>query len=403
MHPAIQFKDYPVLFVDDEELLLATFARQFRRDFTIFTANNGKDALELLRSHPEIALILTDQRMPGMTGVELLREAMKIVPELVRILITAYTDMDVVIEAINTGHVYRYVNKPYNEDELRSSVMQGIERYFLIRERDRLYAEKIETLKKISRTNRLTAIGILAAGLAHEINNPLVAISTFLQMLPEKLKEPQDADYWTSFYSVSVKEVDRIRSLIGQLLNYSKTGQKEGLELCEVDLNALVQEVVTFLNNEARKKRIDFDLQLATDIPKGKMDQEKIRQVLLNLMINAIQATHDGKIILATSILKDRHDQVLIQMTIGDTGIGISEENLQNLFNPFFTTKGGEGSGLGLMTSHYIVEKHRGSIDVQSELGKGTKVTVQIPIDPDQHERRQGDRRADSPISNSLP
>jgi two-component system probable response regulator PhcQ len=188
---ALQYKDYPILFVDDEEMALVTFTAQYKRDFTIFTAKGGKEALDFLHEHPEIALIVSDQRMPGMSGVELLQRAMQIAPDAVRVLITAYTDMDVVIEAINTGNVYRYVSKPYNEDDLRYSIMQGIERYYLIRERDRLYAEKIDTLKRISRTNRLTAIGILAAGMAHEINNPLVAISTFLQMLPEKLKEPK--------------------------------------------------------------------------------------------------------------------------------------------------------------------------------------------------------------------
>lgn len=397
MHPAIRIIDYPILLVDDEELLLMTFARQFKRDFTIYTANSGKLGLELLRAHPEISVILTDQRMPEMTGVEFLRLAMQIVPDAVRILITAYTDMDVVVEAINTGNVYRYITKPYNEDELRFSVMQGIERYFLVRERDRLYAEKIETLKKISRTNRLTAIGILAAGLAHEINNPLVAISTFLQMLPEKSNEKQrDKDYWDNFYNVSVKETDRIRTLIGQLLNYSKTSQREALELASVDLNGLIQEVVLFLNNEARKKRIEFVLQLSRDLPKGNMDQEKIRQVLLNLIINAIQATEDGNITLTTSVTEDGRGQGVLQVEITDTGAGISEENLENLFNPFFTTKGGEGTGLGLMTCHYIIDQHRGNIDVRSDLGKGTRVIAQIPVDPEHHERRKGERRVSS-------
>ncbi|HET6369855.1 MAG TPA: ATP-binding protein, partial [Nitrospiria bacterium] len=352
--------------------------------------------LELLHEHPEIALVVSDQRMPGMSGVELLQRAMQIVPDAVRMLITAYTDMDVVIEAINTGNVYRYVSKPYNEADLRFSVMLGIERYYLIRERDRLYSEKIETLKRVSRTNRLTAIGILAAGMAHEINNPLVAISTFLQMLPEKLKEPKrDEEYWGQFYNVSVKETERIRTLIGQLLNYSKTAGKEDLELTDIDVNDLITEVVALLNNEAKKKEIEFEVKLETSLPHGKADKEKIRQVLLNLVLNSIHATDRGKITLSTNVSQDELRRAYLKVTVADTGAGISEEDLHNLFNPFFTTKKAEGTGLGLMTCHHIIEEHRGNIDVRSELGKGTTVILQIPVDPLKHERRKADRRVD--------
>jgi two-component system probable response regulator PhcQ len=392
----LQYKDYPILFVDDEEMALVTFSTQFKRDFTIFTAQGGREALDRLQEHPEIALIVSDQRMPGMSGVDLFKRVMQVAPDAVRILITAYTDMDVVIEAINTGNVYRYVSKPYNEDDLRVSIMQGIERYYLIRERDRLYAEKIETLKRISRTNRLTAIGILAAGMAHEINNPLVAISTFLQMLPEKLKEPErDEDYWGQFYNVSVKETERIRTLIGQLLNYSKTAGKEDLELTDIDINDLITEVVTLLNNEAKKKEIDFEFKLEPSLPLGKADKEKIRQVLLNLVLNSIHATDRGKITLSTNVSQDELRRAYLKVTVADSGAGISEEDLHNLFNPFFTTKKAEGTGLGLMTCHHIIEEHRGNIDVRSELGKGTTVSLEIPVDPLKHERRKAERRGD--------
>lgn len=399
MQTQIDYKTFPVLFVDDEELLLKTFKRQFKNDFTIYTANSAEEALELLGEHPEIALILTDQRMPGMTGVDLLRAVMDRFPDAVRILITAYSDMDVVVEAINTGNVYRYVSKPYNEEDLRSSIRQGIERYFLIRERDRLYAEKIETLKKVARTNRLTAIGILAAGMAHEINNPLVAISTFLQMLPEKMKSTtpeNDTEYWANFYSLSVRETERIRALIGRLLNYSKTAEQADLTLKESNLNQIMEEVVGFLGVEARKRDIRIELHPMADLPLGSMDPDKVRQVILNLVINAIHATEKGKITLSTSVHHDDQGRAILEITVADTGVGISEENLLNLFNPFFTTKDADGSGLGLMTCHHIVDEHRGIIDVRSELGKGTTVTVQIPVDPLKHERRKTDRRVDT-------
>lgn len=396
MQQGINPKDYPVLFVDDEEMALISLEEQYEREFTIYTAKSGKEAIETLQAHPEIALIISDQRMPGMSGVEFLAQAKKAVPEAVRMLLTAYTEMEMVIEAINKGNIYRYITKPYDVADLRCAMIQGIEHYYLIRERDRLYAEKIETLKRVARTNRLTAIGTLAAGMAHEINNPMVAIYTFLQMLPQKLKEPQlDKEYLEKFYSLSIREAERIQTLIRKLLDFSKNGDQDELILKESQINLILQEVISLLKHEANKKETTLDLQLASDIPLAKIDSEKIRQVFLNLILNAIHATRSGKITATSSFHQDEQGQGYLQVAVADTGAGISEENLEKLFNPFFTTKDAQGTGLGLMICHHIVDQHRGNIDVQSKLGKGTTMTVQIPVDPTKHERRKSERRTE--------
>ena len=396
MQQGINPKDYPILFVDDEEMALISVSEIYEREFTIHTAKSGKAALETLQAHPEIAVIISDQRMPEMSGVEFLAQAKKVIPEAVRMLLTAYTEMEMVIEAINKGNIYRYITKPYDVADLRCAMIQGIEHYHLIKERDRLYAEKIETLKRVARTNRLTAIGTLAAGMAHEINNPMVAIYTFLQMLPQKLKEPQiDKEYLEKFYSLSIKEAERIQTLIRKLLDFSKGGDQDTLSLKEADVNLILQEVVILLKMEARKKDLELELQSAADLPLAKIDSEKIRQVFLNLIINAIHATASGKITLTSSFHPDEKGQGTIEVTVADTGIGISEENLEKLFNPFFTTKDTQGTGLGLMICHHIIDQHRGSIDVRSKPGKGTTVTVQIPLDPATYERRKVERRTD--------
>lgn len=390
----VPYKDYPLLFVDDEEMAVIGFSRRYGEDFTIYTASDGARALDLLRVHPEIAVIVTDQRMPVMSGVELLSRARSIMPDAIRMLMTAYTDLEVVIDAINKGNVYRYITKPYNEEEMRLLIIQAIEHYHVVRERDRLYAEKIETIKRMARINRLSAIGTLAAGMAHEINNPLVAVSTFLQMLP-KQRNAQDEEYWTDFYGVAVKEVDRIKMLIAELLAYSKGTKSAELYAKEInlekpsDLNRIVNEVILLLYNEAKKKNIQFELKLMKDLPSGKMDEEKIRQVIVNLILNAVQATENGKITLTTSY--HAGEKPYLELIVADTGIGISEENMEELFNPFFTTKD-EGTGLGLMTCHYIIDQHRGNIDVRSKPGKGTRVIVQIPIDPMKYDRRSRSR-----------
>lgn len=391
------YKNYPVLFVDDEKGAVVGFSRHFSREFTVYTAMNGQEGLQAIQQHPEIAVILSDQRMPGMTGIDMLRLTREMVPTSIRILITAHSDIDVVVEAINKGNVYQYVTKPYNDVDLRYSIIQAIEYYRVVAERDRLYAEKIETLKKMARLNRLSSIGILAAGMAHEINNPLVAISTFLQMLPLKKNEPGDKEYWDEFYGVATTEIKRIKDLISQLLSYSKGTQASQIYAKEadfsktIDLNQVIQEVVIFLKSQAKQKDIQFDVVLEPTVPKVVMDEEKIRQVLINLTLNAIQATTSGKITLRTS---SNPDQKYVEFAVSDTGVGISDRNLEQLFSPFFTTKSpNEGTGLGLMTCHHIVDEHRGNIDVRSKLGVGTTVTVQLPLDPRDHDRRKSNRR----------
>jgi signal transduction histidine kinase len=398
MPEALPFKNLPILFVDDEEMALTTLKGLFKRDFTVYTASSGEQALRILEEQPDLALIVSDQRMPKMSGVELLRQVSQKRPDIVRMLMTAYSEMELVIDAINQGNIYRYITKPYNEEELKQTLIQGIERFYLVKERDRLYAEKIETLKKVARTNRLTAIGILAAGMAHEINNPLVAIKTFLQMLPQKYEEElKDEDFWEKFYKVAVDETQRIQLLITHLLRYSKVPEEEGLNQSKVDINVLLRETLTFLDNEAKKKGLLIRQELETSLPLCYVDQEKMRQVFLNILLNSIHATSKGYILVTTSFDTDPDKAPLFHVAIQDTGVGISEENLNKLFNPFFTTKENEGTGLGLMMCHHIIDEHRGSIDVKSELGKGTTMTLNVPINPSEYNRRKTDRRP--PIS----
>ena len=396
MKPLLQTEDYrqyPVLYVDDEPLALETFRLQFKEDFAVHTAQNGEEAMRILREN-DIAVVLTDQRMPRLSGVELLKQVKEQYPDTVRMLVTAYSDMDVVIEAINQGNVYRYITKPYNEDDLRNTIRQGIETFYLIRERDRLEAEKIETTKRMARANRLSAVGTLAAGMAHEINNPLTAVSAFLQMLPQKYKEgSKDKEYWDQFYRRVCEELDRIHHLITRMLRYSRFTGQDDYHFQETHLNELLDDMVALLVPEAKKKMNVFKKDFDPDLPTGWMDQERMKQVFMNLILNAIQATERGTITVRSRRLNHGSNGAALEVAVIDTGSGIAEEHLSKLFDPFFTTKHHEGSGLGLLTCHQIIEAHRGYIDVQSQPGKGAAFIVVIPVNPQEHDRRIGERR----------
>jgi DNA-binding NtrC family response regulator len=140
----IPFKDYPILFVDDEKWAIVTLQRLFKDDFTIYTASNGEEALQVISAHPEITLIATDQRMPRMTGLELLIQVAEKYPKIINVLITAYSDLALVIGAVNKGNLFRYIGKPYEEEFLKRTIMDGIERYHLLGVREHFYATNKE-------------------------------------------------------------------------------------------------------------------------------------------------------------------------------------------------------------------------------------------------------------------
>jgi DNA-binding NtrC family response regulator len=139
MLESLPFKNYPILFVDDEAMAIITFKHLFQDDFTIYTAQNGKEALQVLEAHPEIAIVATDQRMPVMSGLDLLMIIAQKYPEKINILITAYSDLALVVEAINKGNLFRYISKPYEEEFLKQTLMQAINRYHLLAIREDVF------------------------------------------------------------------------------------------------------------------------------------------------------------------------------------------------------------------------------------------------------------------------
>jgi DNA-binding NtrC family response regulator len=148
---------YKILIVDDEPANLRTLTRLFREDYEVLTAQSGDDALALLRQH-DVALLITDQRMPGMTGIELLKKTVPLRPRMIRIMLTGYTDVDALVEAINCGQVYRYVAKPWDNEELRLTVKRGLEHYELFKQRNELESANARLVSRIMEIQQLATL-----------------------------------------------------------------------------------------------------------------------------------------------------------------------------------------------------------------------------------------------------
>ncbi len=239
-------------------------------------------------------------------------------------------------------------------------------------ENARLYEELKRSQDIIRRADRLSALGTLAAGIAHEVRNPLVSIQTFFQLAPERL---HDEEFFTTFLSMTANEVKRISNLITELLSFARAPTRS---LGAISVNDVAERVVTLLEPEARKHKLTLTRALSADVPLVYADADQIKQVLINLVLNAIQATPAGGWISVVSRGIQYQGATFGRLEIRDTGRGIAEERLGDIFNPFFTTKD-RGTGLGLTIAHRIVTEHGGFLRVESTEGRGSSFSVDLP------------------------
>ncbi|WP_377805104.1 two-component system sensor histidine kinase AtoS [Azospirillum sp. A29] len=220
---------------------------------------------------------------------------------------------------------------------------------------------------QIMRADRLAALGELVAGLAHEVRNPLTSIRGFMQFL----ESSDDVAEWQRYAPLIVRQVDSLNRLVTELLEF---GRPRPPAFLPVQLNDLIREVSLLAG---RKSNARIALHPAPDLPLAEADGEALKQVMLNLIINAVQATSEtGGIAIATAMAADGREAVI---TVSDDGEGIAPENLDKVFDPFFSTKP-QGTGLGLAMAHRIVDAHHGTIAIASVPGAGTTVTLRIPI-----------------------
>jgi len=225
--------------------------------------------------------------------------------------------------------------------------------------------------EQIKRAERLASVGQLAAGVAHEIRNPLGALKGFLQYFQRKLDlQEQDKTYLT----VMVNEVDRLNAVISNLLDFARP-KEPVLEAC--DVADLIRHVLTLIESDLQAKQLHVALNLAEQLPQFRLDCDQMTQVLLNILINAMQATDPGgQITIGAHVQPDTNR---LELTITDTGKGMAPADLPKIFDPFFSTKK-QGAGLGLAIADTIIANHHGEIMAESSPGKGSTFRIYLPV-----------------------
>lgn len=389
MQSLYDYKKFAVLYVDDEEMALKYCARALEKDFRILTALNAEDGLKILHERAgEIAIIISDQRMPGgMQGVELLERARQAHPRILRILATAYTDLDAAIHAINNGAIYKYIAKPWEVAHLYATVRRAMEFFLLQREREELLKEKLSVLHNMMITDRVVSLGVLAAGLGHHLRNALVAIRTFLDLAPTKLQEEQvdleqlrNPDFWRDFYRHVQGHIKKVTEMLGDLV-FATTPEEKPFQNC-VQVPEVLQKVVEKLSPHFAAKQLRVDCQFTSPLPNLTSDGLKFHRIFELLLMGEIASLPDGaQLSIAARTVPGAGNESEVQVEIADNGPGLPNDALRALFDPFFVpTVPPQEFGIHLMTCYFLVYHHGGRIEVKSRVDGGTVFLLTFPL-----------------------
>jgi two-component system, probable response regulator PhcQ len=384
------YKKFAILYVDDEEKSLTSFSRAFSDSFRVFTAATARDGFKLLEKHAdEIGIVMTDQRMPGEKGVWLLERARQFRPRILRILVTAFADMDAAISAVNSGSIYKYVTKPWDPPQLELTLKQGLEFFMVAAERDQLLHEKMSVLRNMMIADRIVSLGLLAAGLSHNIRNSLVAVKTFLDLAPMKLDEERasknglrDPDFWKDYHHNAQSQIERINGVLKDL--WTSSENKSGQPYAdEVSLSEVVGAALDGFKNELVKKKIEVENKISTTLPSLHVDKAKFFRLFELLFKDELAMLPAGsKLSLSAELKSGAKPEILVQ--ISDNGPGLPEEALRVIFDPF-TVRGSVPSeyGIHLMACFFIVHHHGGKIEAQNLPGRGTTFSIRLPLKPE--------------------
>jgi two-component system probable response regulator PhcQ len=396
------YKKFAILYVDDEEKSLKYFARAFEEHFRILTATNAQEGLQLLEQHQDdIGLLMTDQRMPGEKGTWLLEKARQLRPRIVRILATAFSDMDAAIAAVNTGAIYKYITKPWDPPQLESTLKRGLEFFIVQRERDQLLKEKMSVLHNIMITDRVISLGLLAAGLSHHVRNSLVAVKTFLDLAPAKLKQEnidlnnlQNPDFWKGYYQNCQGQIEKINHMLKDLWSVSEQRVTEFED--KVRLHEVIRDVLAAHKDGLAAKKLRVENNIPDLLPELTVNKAKFQRLFELLLKDEIVSLPPGSRIALSASSKNNDltpDNPGIQVEIRDDGPGLPQEALRTVFDPFaLRTDSPLEYGINLMAVYFIVHHHGGRIEAHSVEGQGTTFRILFPVNcsqPTQFEENQ--------------
>jgi signal transduction histidine kinase len=374
-----------LVVVDDEPEVLHSVYDLFRLDYRVLTFTRGQTAVEAIRAG-DAHVVLTDQRMPEMTGVEFLRKVQELSPETTRLLFTGYADLKAVIDAINQGNVYRYITKPWDPDELQLVVRQAVEQRDLLVEKRRLLAELQATNAQLSQASRLKSAFIEVA--SHELNTP-VAVVLGMAELWKMTQAAHATDLERDWVDRIQAAGKRLASTVERMLKLLRADTFDrNLDIETTELEPLLRATLRDLQPFLQARRQEVKVEVEPGLGSAEIDRDKFADILTNLMLNAIKFTPDGGTI---GVWAGPDVQDKVRFVIKDSGVGIPPADRPHIFEPFFTGldvmhhSSGDyqfcrrGLGLGLCLVKTFVELHQGTVEVESAPGAGSTFVFTLP------------------------
>ncbi|HEV2436530.1 MAG TPA: hybrid sensor histidine kinase/response regulator [Verrucomicrobiae bacterium] len=386
MENLYDYKKFAILYVDDEEKSLTNFTRAFGEQFRILTATTAQGGLKLLEEHAdEIGLLMTDQRMPGEKGVWLLERARQFRPRVIRVLVTAYADMDAAIAAVNSGAIYKYVSKPWDPPQLEQTLKRGLEFFIVQSERDQLLREKMSVLHNMLIADRIVSLGLLAAGLSHHIRNSLVAVKTFLDLAPVKMSEEKtdlqglrNPDFWKDYHQNVQSQIEKINGLLKDLWTASSNPSAPFTD--QVSLHQIVSDAVRLYKEPLTARRIEIENRIPDTLPLLRVDKPKFSRLFELLLKEELAMLPAGSRITLAAVLQDGPSPEIV-VQINDNGPGLPEDALRAVFDPFVVRDQAPSEyGIHLMACFFIVHHHGGKIEARTKPGQGTTFTLHLPL-----------------------
>lgn len=353
-----------VLYVDDQRGNLTVFRANLKKYADITTTTSVAEALQLLRDE-EFPIIISDQRMDEMLGASFLAKARDLQPASMRMLLTAYSDFDAIVEAINAGQICRFIKKPWEREDLLATLIHANELYWRRKENEAL-------TRKLLHRERLAAIGQVTAGIVHELGNMANKLS-----VADEIREFWNTDEdLTREFEILNSGVQGIRLLLETLRLYSKGGTELEPVRRAVELNALVDNWMTMLRlfphvkdvKSLRFSPYEEPIRVAVDVT-------MIEQVMVNLVKNGAEAAGPGGDVHLTLGVDGERAFIHVQ----DTGPGVPDEAASRIWDGFYSTKGEHGTGLGLMMCRRIVDAHGGDLSFVN-LPEGCRFTLALPL-----------------------
>ena len=372
---------WKLLLVDDEQDIREVTSLVIKdQGFEVHTAQDGAVGFEMVESvSPQI--VVTDVKMPKMGGIELLRKVKERFEDIEVIVITAFGEMNLAIEALQLD-ASDFINKPIDDAALKLALSRAKERYLSrqhLKEYTRFLEQKNLDQARILHRDKLISLGRLSASVVHEINNPISGILNYAHLMNRMIKKSggtgMDMEKFSRYLDIIESESSRISEIVSSLLTFSR---KSKLTFAEIDVKTLLEKSALLCRHKVELSSIELSMEIEPDLKPIHGDFNQIQQSIINLVFNAVDAIGTGGKIAISAMNKTEEGQVWI--VVRDNGKGIEPEELNRIFEPFYTTKDeGYGVGLGLSIIFGIMERHGGSIEADSEPGRGTSFTLRFP------------------------